>query len=170
MSHDKALGWEDLLTLAAEISAEHGPGSAGWRGEGSATQAINARVMAALRDHGGTIPGELGGIPCLVLTTIGAKSGLARAVPLFCLTVDERLVIIGSMGGAHRNPPWFHNLVKTPAVTVEKDGESFAARARVLKGAERDYFFGQFSATYPIFADYQAGTPRVIPIVELVRA
>lgn len=165
----KALGWDDLLTLAAEISAEQGPGTAGWRADGSQTTAINARVMQALRENGGTIPGELGSIPCLVLTTVGARSGLPRAVPLFCLGIDGRLVIIGSMGGAHRNPPWFHNLLKTPAVMVEKDGETFAARAVVLRGADRDHCFAQFCATYPIFAEYQAGTARVIPIVELVR-
>ena len=169
MTNEKALGWDDLLTLAAEISDERGPGSPAWRGAGSQTQAINARVIAALRAHGGTLPGELGGIPWLVLTTVGAKSGQARAVPLFCLTVDDRLVIIGSMGGAHRHPPWFHNLVKTPEVKVEKDGEVFAARACVLEGTERDYFFGKFCATYPIFAEYQAGTSRIIPIVELRR-
>lgn len=162
-------GWEDLLTLAAEISAEQGPGSPGWQADGSQTAAINARVMQALREHGGTLPGELGSVPCLVLTTLGARSGAPRAVPLFCLSIDGRLMIIGSMGGAHRNPPWFHNLVKNPAVTVEKDGETFAARAVVTTGAERDYFFAKFCATYPIFAEYQAGTARVIPIVELVR-
>lgn len=162
--------WEDLLTLAAEVSADHGPGTTAWRAEGSRTQSINAKVMEALRAHGGTLPGELGRIPCLVLTTTGARTGLPRAVPLFCLMVDGRLVIIGSMGGAQRHPPWFHNLVRTPLVSVEKDGETFAARAIVLQGTERDYFFGKFCASYPIFLEYQAGTARIIPIVELVRS
>ena len=162
-------GWADLLTLAAEVSAEQGPGSAGWQADGSQTAAINARVMQALRAHGGTLPGELGSVPCLVLTTIGARSGEARAVPLFYLEIDGHLCLIGSMGGAHRNPPWFHNLVKNPAVTVEKGGETFAATAVVTAGATRDYYFARFCATYPIFADYQAGTARVIPIVELLR-
>ncbi len=170
MTTHRDLDWSDLLTLADEIKAEHGPGSAAWSGAGSQTEAINARVMQTLREHGGTIPGELGSIPCLILTTIGAKSGAPRSVPLFCQTVDGRLVIIGSMGGARRNPPWYHNLVKHPDVTVEKDGETFAARAVVLAGAERDYFFGKFAAAYPIFAEYQAGVARIIPIVELTRA
>lgn len=169
MSTRPAPDWHDLLTLAAEISADDGPGTPHWRGTGSQTTAINSRVMGALRANGGTLPGELGSVPCLILTTIGARSGVPRAVPLFCLSIDGRLMIIGSMGGAHRNPPWFHNLVKTPGVTVEKDGETFAARAVVITGAERDYFFAKFCATYPIFAEYQAGTARVIPIVELVR-
>lgn len=169
MSTHRNLDWSDLLTLADEIKAEDGPGSAAWSGAGSKTAAINAKVMQALRDHGGTLPGELGSIPCLILTTVGAKSGVPRSVPLFCQTVDGRLVIIGSMGGARRNPPWFHNLVKNPNVTVEKDGETFGARAVVLAGAERDYFFGKFASAYPIFAEYQAGVARVIPIVELLR-
>ena len=163
------LDWTDLLTLAAEISASDGPGSQHWKAEGAQTNAINARVIQALRENGGTIPGPLSGIPCLVLTTIGAKTGEPRSVPLFCLTIDGRLTIIGSMGGAQRNPPWLYNLIKTPEVVVEKDGETFRARAVVTSGEERDYFFGKFCETYPIFSEYQAGTPRVIPIVELVR-
>ncbi|MGE3771824.1 MAG: nitroreductase/quinone reductase family protein [Gammaproteobacteria bacterium] len=169
MSTDRALDWTDLLTLADEIKAETGPGSKSWKPDGSKTRQINERVMRALRENSGTIPGELSVIPCLILTTIGAKSGQPRAVPLFCRTVDGRLVIIGSMGGAARNPPWFHNLMKNAEVTVEKDGEVYRALAKVLEGAERDYFFDKFAEAYPIFAEYQAGISRVIPIVELTR-
>lgn len=161
--------WTDLLALAAEVKADAGPGTKGWKADGSTTSQVNERVMRALRENAGTIPGELGAIPCLILTTTGARSGAPRSVPLFCQTLDGRLVLIGSMGGAPRNPPWYYNLVKNPAVTVEKDGETFNARAKVLEGAERDYFFNSFAAAYPIFAEYQAAVSRVIPIVELIR-
>ncbi len=169
MNDTNELGWADLLKLADEIKADNGPGTAAWHAQGSETEQINARVMTALRSHGGTLPGELGSIPCLILTTVGARTGERRAVPLFCLTVDSRLVIIGSMGGAERNPPWFYNLRKTSEVVVEKDGETFDARAIILADKERDYFFRKFSQAYPIFAEYQAGISRVIPIVELRR-
>ena len=168
MSDESTLGWNDLLALAAEVKSKAGPGTGHWVAAGSTTNSVNERVMRALRENGGTIPGELGSIPCLILTTVGAKSGEPRSVPLFCQTVDRRLVIIGSMGGAPRNPPWYYNLLKNPVVGVEKDGKTFQARATVLEGAERDHFFGKFAAAYPIFAEYQAGVTRVIPIVELV--
>ncbi|MBX9605185.1 MAG: nitroreductase family deazaflavin-dependent oxidoreductase [Gammaproteobacteria bacterium] len=167
MKEEPGLGWNDLLALAAEVKSESGPGTTTWVPEGSTTAQVNERVMEALRENGGTIPGELGSIPCLILTTTGAKSGQLRSVPLFCQTVDGRLVIIGSMGGAPRNPPWYYNLLKDPKVSVEKDGKTFQAKAQVLTGAERDYFFRKFAEAYPIFAEYQAGTTRVIPIVEL---
>lgn len=166
---DRPLDWTDLLTLADEIKASDGPGTRAWNAEASKTRAINDRVMSALRDHGGTLPGELGAIPCLILTTIGARSGTPRAVPLFCLTVDGQVFIIGSMGGAPRNPPWYFNLLKTPEVVVEKDGECWRAVATPLAGAARDRIFTVFADTYPIFAQYQAGVSRVIPIVELRR-
>jgi len=161
--------WTDLLALAAEVSASDGPGSKDWKPDGAQTTAINAKVMRLLRENGGTIPGPLSSVPCLVLTTTGARTGQARSVPLFCLTIDGRLTIIGSMGGAHRNPPWLHNLLKTPDVIIEKDGESFRATAIVMDGQERDYFFQKFCEAYPIFSEYQTGTSRTIPIVELKR-
>lgn len=161
--------WTDLLKLADEVKSDDGPGSKNWQSDGSDTQQINAKVMHILRENGGTIPGELSSVPCLILTTTGAKTGKKRSVPLFCLVVDHRLVIIGSMGGAKRNPPWFYNLVKSPEVSVEKDGETFRAQAVVIEGAERDYFFQQFCEAYPIFSEYQAGVNRIIPIVELIR-
>ncbi len=163
------LDWPDLLTMADEIKSDDGPGTGRWQFDGSATQNVNARVIRALRENGGTMPGPLGNIPCLILTTVGAKSGQSRAVPLFCLTVDGHLVIIGSMGGAKRNPPWFHNLLKNPSVSVEKDGEQFRATSIVTAGDERDYFFQKFCETYPIFSEYQAGINREIPIIELRR-
>lgn len=169
MTENRNPDWTDLLALADEVKADNGPGTKHWKPEGSTTHEVNDRVMRALRQNAGTIPGDLGEIPCLIPTTTGAKSGEPRSVPLFCQTVDGRLVLIGSMGGAPRNPPWYYNLVHHPAVTVEKDGETFSARAEVLEGAERDYFFKHYASTYPIFAEYQAAVSRVIPIVELIR-
>ena len=163
------LDWADLLKLAEEVKSDDGPGTTRWKLDGSATQQVNERIVSALRENRGSIPGPLGSIPCLILTTVGAKTGQLRAVPLFCLTVDDRLVIIGSMGGAKRNPPWFHNLVKNPGVTVEKDGEQFRAKAVVTEGNERNYFFQKFCEGYPIFVEYQAGVSREIPIIELSR-
>ena len=167
MNEEQTLGWNDLLALAEEVKSETGPGTPSWVAAGSTTADVNERVMKALRENAGTIPGDLGSIPCLILATIGAKSGQPRPVPLFCHTVDGRLVIIGSMGGAPRNPPWYYNLLKEPVVGVEKDGNTYQARAQVLAGAERDYFFSKFAEAYPIFAEYQAGISRIIPIVEL---
>ena len=125
--------------------------------------------MRALRENHGKVPGELEDVPALIITATGAKTGQKRAVPLAYQTVDGRLLIIASMGGAKRNPPWFYNLVKTPEVVVEKDGESFLATAIVTEGDDRNYVFQKICEGIPTFGEYQARTERVIPVVELQR-
>jgi deazaflavin-dependent oxidoreductase (nitroreductase family) len=167
---DNELSWAELNKLTAEVLSDNGPGSPGWKPEGSETNRINDRFMAALRENNGKVlPGELADLPGLIITTTGAKSGNKRALPLAYHEVDGRLPIIASMGGAKRNPPWFHNLVKNPEVLVEKDGESFLANAVVTTGDDRDKLFQQICAVLPPFAEYQERTTRVIPVVELQR-
>ncbi len=163
------LNFAELAKLTAEVLDPRGPGSPGWQAEGSHTQRMNAELMRAMRENGGTVPGELADIPLLILTTLGAKSGQARAVPLAYQVIDSQLLIIASMGGAAKHPPWFHNLLANPHVTVEQDGVTFAARARVTAAAERDRLFQRVCANFPVFAEYQARTTRVIPVVELLR-
>lgn len=162
------LNFEELAKLTAEVLDPHGPGSPQWQAQGSHTQRMNAELMRALRENGGTVPGELADIPMLIITTVGAKSGQRRAVPLAYQVIDDRLVIIASMGGAAKHPPWFHNLVANPQVTVEKDGTTFSARARVTAGADREQLFRRVCENFPVFAEYQARTERVIPVVELL--
>ena len=170
MTEEKAdLSWEDINKLTAEVISDHGPGSKAWKAEGSETQRVNALFIRALREHNGKVPGELEAIPALIITTTGAKTGQKRAVPLAYQIVDGRLLIIASMGGAKRNPPWFYNLVKTPEVLVEKDGESFLATAIVTEGDDRNSLFQKICQRLPTFAEYQARTERVIPVVELQR-
>ena len=163
------LSWIDLQNLTQEVLSDDGPGSDNWQAASSATQRINERFMHALRENNGKVPGELHDLPGLIITTIGAKSGEKRAVPLAYHEAEGRLLIIASMGGAKRNPPWFHNLVANPEVLVEKDGESFTATAVVTTGEDRDALFESVCAALPPFAEDQARTARVIPVVELKR-
>jgi len=130
---------------------------------------VNTLYMQALRANKGSVPGELGVIPSLIMTTVGAKSGEKRSVPLACQVIDGRLVIVASMGGSVRNPPWFHNLVKNPQVVVETDGESFAATAVVTEGEDRSYLYRKVAEALPAFKEYQERTARVIPVIELKR-
>lgn len=163
------LSMADIDKLALEISADDGPGSAAWNMDSSHTKQVNDEVMEALRNNKGKIPGELEGVPALIITTTGAKSGKKRTLPLACQEIEGRLVIIASMGGASRNPPWFHNLVKYPNVQIEKDGETFSARAVVTQGEDRDRLFQIVCDNLAVFSTYQARTERIIPVVELIR-
>ena len=106
--------------------------------------------------------------PVLLLTTIGAKSGQPRTTPLGYSRDGDQLVVIASAGGAPTHPAWYFNLVAHPVVTVEVDADTFAARATVAEGAERERLYA-LVARVPGFSNPQDKTTRRIPVVVLTR-
>jgi deazaflavin-dependent oxidoreductase (nitroreductase family) len=105
----------------------------------------------------------------LLLHTTGAKSGKERVNPMMYLNQGDRIFVFASKAGADTNPDWFHNLTATPDVSVELGTETFNAMATPLEGAERERIYSVQSENFPGFAEYQAKTSRIIPVVELVR-
>lgn len=130
----------------------------------------NARIIEEFRANGGRVGGQFEGAPILLLHTTGARSGLERVNPMMYLEDDGRMFVFASKAGADTHPDWYHNLLKTPDVTVEVGTETFAATATPLAEDERASVYAKQAALYPGFAEYQAKTSRVIPVVELVRA
>ena len=128
-------------------------------------KAHNRKVIEDFRAHGGVPDGR----PLLLLTTIGARSGIMRTTPMMFIPEADRLLVVASNAGAPRHPDWYHNLVAHPDVSVEVTGESFPATAAVLDGEERDRVFAEIVAKYPFFADHQAKVLRTIPVVALTR-
>jgi deazaflavin-dependent oxidoreductase (nitroreductase family) len=132
-------------------------------------KAYNAQMIAefrATRDHPeGPFPGR----PLLLLTTTGAKTGLARTTPLMYATIDGRLLLIGSNMGAEVQPDWCHNLIANPQVTIEVSKEIYAAQARVTTGAERIQLWDALIAQSPFFIEHQTKTTREIPLVVIER-
>jgi deazaflavin-dependent oxidoreductase (nitroreductase family) len=128
-------------------------------------QAYNRQLIEDFRAHGG----RLGDRALLLLTTIGAHTGLARTTPMMYVREDGRLFVIASNAGAPRHPDWYRNLLANPTVTVEVDGQTWAATATPLAGPARDEMFARIAQRYPFFAEHQAGVIRQIPVVELVR-
>ena len=112
--------------------------------------------------------GEQGGIwegaPCIVLSTVGARSGKLRRTPLIRVRVDDSYVVIGSMGGAPTNPNWVHNLRANPAVTVNDMAEAHELVAREVEGDEKAALWSAATAVWPDYDTYQASTERVIPL------
>jgi len=135
-----------------------------------AFRAINARVVDEFRSNGGKVGGQFDGIPLLLLSTTGIKSGQPRLSPLAYLTIDGKTIIIGSFGGADVDPAWVHNLRANPRGNVEVGTQTFDVIARELPPEERDDVFGKVVAVAPGFGDYQSKTDRVIPLFELQRA
>lgn len=130
---------------------------------------VNRSVVAEFRANGGKVGGMFAGVPLLLLTHTGAKSGQVRTSPLAYTTDGDRVVVIASKGGAPTSPDWYHNLIAHPAATVELPEEAYPARARVAEGDERDRLYGAMAARMPNFAEYQRNTSRRIPVVVLER-
>jgi len=129
----------------------------------------NSKIIEEFRDNGGIVGGPFEGAPMVLLHTTGAKSGLERVNPMMYLEDDGRLYVFASKAGADSDPDWYRNLIANPAVTIEIGPETVAATATPVQGAERDRIFDLQKQRYPGFAEYEAKTSRVIPVVELVR-
>jgi deazaflavin-dependent oxidoreductase (nitroreductase family) len=127
------------------------------------------RVVAEFRANAGAVGGYHAGMPLLLLTTTGAKSGRRRATPLTYLLDRNRYVVAAANAGAAANPDWYHNLVADPVVTVEVGTETFSAIATVAGGEERRVLYERCAAEYPQLVRYQALTTREVPIVAIAR-
>lgn len=112
---------------------------------------------------------SINGMPVLLLTTRGRKSGAPRTVPVVPFVEGDQTYVIASMGGQPRHPAWFFNLSANPDVEVEFGPERWRARAEVVPAEERTGIWSRITARYPQFADYQTKTTRSIPVVHLVR-
>jgi deazaflavin-dependent oxidoreductase (nitroreductase family) len=130
---------------------------------------FNRGVIDEFRANDGKTSGPFEHAPLMLMTTTGAKSGQERIIPIVYTRDGDRLVIAASKGGAPANPDWFHNVVAHPEVTVELPGETYRARASVVDRAERDRLYAAHAAEMPGFAEYEAKTDRVIPVVVLER-
>ncbi len=130
---------------------------------------LNQAVIREFRANQGKVSGPMEGMPILLLTMTGAKTGRTLIRPLCYSRDGERLVIIASYGGAPRNPPWYHNLLANPVVSVEVGAEKFKARATQTSGAERQRLFDAQARVMPFFNDYQQKTKRQIPVLTLTR-
>jgi deazaflavin-dependent oxidoreductase (nitroreductase family) len=123
------------------------------------------RYRAGAADFGGLISrGEM-----LLLTTVGRRTGERRTVPLRCHAEEDRLLVVASSRGAAHDPDWFLNILEQSRVTVEHGEDTFDARATPLLGGERDQVWAMLKDRYPVYAEYEAMTDRMIPVVALVR-
>jgi deazaflavin-dependent oxidoreductase (nitroreductase family) len=129
---------------------------------------FNDKIIEEFRANAGQVGGPFAGAPMVLLHTVGARSGAERVTPLVSQPLDDgTLAVFGSAAGADHHPAWFHNLVATPDVTVEVGADTRAVRARVAEGEERSRIWEAQKAAMPGFADYEAATDRVIPVVVL---
>jgi len=134
-----------------------------WRLFGGLTSA-HVRIY---RLTSGRIGGRMMGSRILLLDHVGRKSGKKRTHPLLCLPDGADLVIVASKGGVETHPAWWHNLRANPETTVQFGSEHRRVRAREATPQERERLWPRLVEMYPSYADYQARTDRLIPVVIL---
>jgi deazaflavin-dependent oxidoreductase (nitroreductase family) len=115
-----------------------------------------------------TFTSWVAGLPIVMLTTRGAKSGRPRTSPLVAVPHEDGLVVIASNYGQQRNPAWYHNLCAHPRATVEFEGERREVVARELNGEERERWYARGVDIYPGWTEYRKrAANREIPVLEL---
>jgi deazaflavin-dependent oxidoreductase (nitroreductase family) len=113
----------------------------------------------------GTLAGT--GLPVIVVTSRGAKSGKLRKNPLMRVEHDGKYAAVASVGGRPENPRWYFNLTADPHVEVQDGPTTRDMVAREVSGEEKALWWERAVAAYPDYAVYQAGTERKIPVFVL---
>ena len=116
---------------------------------------------------GGTEGTTLNGLPVIVLTTIGAKTGKMRKTPLMRVEHDGEYAVVASQGGAPKHPVWYFNLLKDPHVELQDGPVKRDYVAREVSGDEKAEWWRRAVDAYPPYADYQKKTTRQIPLFVL---
>ncbi|MGW7249281.1 nitroreductase family deazaflavin-dependent oxidoreductase [Streptomyces decoyicus] len=123
--------------------------------------------VALYESSGGAEGTTMRGLPVVVLTTRGAKSGKIRKSPLMRVEHDGAYAVVASMGGAPRHPVWYHNVVADPRVELQDGPVRQDMTAREVTGEEKALWWGRAVEAYPDYDDYQEKTDRRIPVFVL---
>lgn len=121
--------------------------------------------LAKIDESGTTESVDVMGMPVVVYTMRGAKSGKLRRVPLMRVEHDGVYAAVASKGGAPEHPAWYHNITAHPEVEVQDGTTKHDAVAREITGAERDEWWERAVAAFPSYAEYQTKTDRQIPVL-----
>ena len=128
---------------------------------------IMSAMIFMYRHTNGSFGGSVAGLPVLLLTTIGRKSGLQRTTPLGFFEDDGNYIISASNAGGDTNPAWFANLQANPKVTLEIKRRHLTAVAEIAAPADRNRLWARLVELAPRYATYQQQTSREIPLIIL---
>ncbi|MEU3712944.1 nitroreductase family deazaflavin-dependent oxidoreductase [Streptomyces catenulae] len=123
-----------------------------------------------IESSGGQQGTMLRGMPVVVLTTRGAKSGKLRKSPVMRVEHNGRYAAVASLGGAPRHPVWYHNLVADPRLELQDGPVRQDMTAREVHGAEKAEWWARAVDAFPDYAEYQKKTDRTIPVFVLEAA
>jgi F420H(2)-dependent quinone reductase len=144
------------------LDGEYEPSAAQWvRDQVAEYEASGGQRANTLRDTG---------LPVVIVTTRGNKSGKIRKMALMRVEHDGQYALVASMGGAPKNPVWYYNLKADPDAVMLQDGPApFEVEVRELDGDERMQWWDRAVAAYPPYAEYQQKTSRKIPVLLATR-
>ena len=145
------------------LSGEYVPSPSGWvRDQVEAYERSGGKEANTLRDTG---------LPVVVVTMIGNKSGKVRKIALMRVEHNGEYALVASMGGAPQHPVWYYNLKASPDdVTIQDGAEPFSVQVREVDGDERAAWWERAVAAYPPYAEYQERTERTIPVFVATRS
>jgi deazaflavin-dependent oxidoreductase (nitroreductase family) len=121
-------------------------------------------MVEKIEDAGTTDVADIIGLPVVLLTMRGARSGKLRKVPLMRVEHHGVYAAVASLGGAPKHPVWYYNLKADPKLTLQDGDVTREYVAREIEGAEYDEWWQRSVAAYPPYADYQTKTTRKIPL------
>ena len=126
-----------------------------------------AQQVAEYEESGGTRANTLRetGIPIIVVTMRGAKSGKVRKIGLMRVEHDGEYALIASKGGHPEHPGWYLNLVADPHIMIQDGPEALDYTVREVDGAERQEWWDRSVAVFPPYADYAKRAGRLIPVL-----
>ena len=141
------------------LTGEYEPSTSSW-----------ARKQAELYESsGGTKGTTMRGMPVILLTTVGSKSGKLRKTPLMRVEHGGAYAVVASLGGAPKHPVWYYNIVQEPHVELQDGPDRADYIAREVTGEEKAVWWERAVAAYPDYAAYQKKTDRQIPVFVLTR-
>jgi deazaflavin-dependent oxidoreductase (nitroreductase family) len=118
-------------------------------------------------ESGGADAADMKGMPIILLTTVGAKSGKLRKTPLMRVEHNGEYACVASLGGAPKNPVWYYNIAKNPRVELQDGSVTHDYDAREVFDDEKAVWWERAVEAYPDYADYQTKTDRQIPVFVL---
>jgi deazaflavin-dependent oxidoreductase (nitroreductase family) len=136
------------------LTGEYEPGTSDWA----------RKQLDIFEASNGAEGNTLRGMPIIVLTSVGAKSGKLRKNPLMRVEHDGMYAAVASLGGAPKHPVWYYNLKANPHVELQDGPVKRDYTAREIEGEEKALWWERAVAAYPDYADYQKKTDRQIPV------
>ena len=151
-----------VLTRGMPVEGEYEPSTRAWvRDQVELYEGSGGTQGTTLRDTG---------LPVVIITNRGARSGKLRKTPVMRVEHDGRYAAVASQGGAPTHPRWYYNFLADPRVELRDGPHKWDMIARVATGAERAEWWDRAVAAFPPYAEYQLKTARQIPVFILERA